>query len=189
VAETFVDLGDQQLKNIARRIRVYSMPRAYQEKKESPAKPQLFSGKAQSHEIKVFDSLFVPLAKWSMLLTGNYRCITHQEPRSICDAVHSDLKLSRSIYDHVDALARRLGANPKDQVPFEKYAAAAKSLVKPSSVARAVANGAPFVERVDLLVKLISHQLGVPNAEIDRAVQIVEHRLNERIVSGGSNAS
>ena len=27
-------------------------------------------------KLKVFDSLFVPLAKWSMLLTGNYRCIT-----------------------------------------------------------------------------------------------------------------
>ena len=47
--------------------------------------------------IKVFDSLFVPLAKWSMLLTGNYRCITPHEPQSIRDAVHSDLKLSQSI--------------------------------------------------------------------------------------------
>ena len=27
-------------------------------------------------KLKVFDLLFVPLAKWSMLLTGNYRCIT-----------------------------------------------------------------------------------------------------------------
>ena len=34
-------------------------------------------------KLKVFDSLFVPLAKWSMLLTGNYRCITPQEPQSI----------------------------------------------------------------------------------------------------------
>jgi hypothetical protein len=73
-------------------------------------------------------------------------------------------------------------------VPFEKYAAAAKSLVKPSSAARAVANGAPFIERVDLLVKLIAHQLGTPNAEIDRTVQIVDQRLNERIVPGGSGA-
>ena len=69
-------------------------------------------------KLKVFDSLFVPLAKWSMLLTGNYRCITLHEPQSIRDAVHSDLKLSQSIYDHVDAIARRLGADPKDQVPF-----------------------------------------------------------------------
>jgi hypothetical protein len=130
-------------------------------------------------KLKVFDSLFVPLAKWSMLLTGNYRCITPHQPRPIRDAVHDDLALSRSIYDHVDAVARRLGADPKDQVPFEKYAKAAESLLKPSSAARAIAAGAPFIERVDLLVKLISHQLGMPNAEIDRTVDIVEQKLNE----------
>jgi hypothetical protein len=135
-------------------------------------------------KLKVFDSLFVPLAKWSMLLTGNYRCITLEEPRSIRDAVHSDLKLSQSIYDHVDAIARALGADPKDQVPFEKYAKAAESLLKPSSAARAVASGAPFIERVDLLLKLISHQLGMPNDEIDRTVQIVDHKLSEKIVEG-----
>jgi hypothetical protein len=135
-------------------------------------------------KLKVFDSLFVPLAKWSMLLTGNYRCITLQEPRSIRDAVHADLKLSQSIYDHVDAIARRLGADPKDQVPFEKYAKAAESLLKPSSAARAVIAGAPFIERVDLLVQLISHQLGMPSAEIDRTVQIVDHKLSDRIVPG-----
>ena len=137
-------------------------------------------------KLKVFDSPFVPLAKWSMLLTGNYRCITLQEPRSIKDAVHSDIRLSQSIYEHVDAVARRLGADPKDQVPFEKYAKAAESLLKPSSAARAVAAGAPFIERVDLLVKLISHQLGAPNPEIDRTVQTVDQKLNEKIVEGGS---
>ena len=123
-----------------------------------------------------------------MLLTGNYRCITLHEPQSIRDAVHGDLTRSQSIYDHVDAIARRLGADPQDQVPFEKYAKAAQSLLKPSSAARAVANGAPFIERVDLLVKLISHELGVPNAEIDRTVQIVDQKLNERIVAGESSA-
>ena len=98
-----------------------------------------------------------------------------------CTAIST---LSRSIYEHVDGVARRLGADPKDQVPFEKYAKAAESLLKPSSAARAVANGAPFIERVDLLVKLISHQLGVPNAEIDHTVQTVDGRLNETVVPG-----
>ena len=139
-------------------------------------------------KLKVFDSLFVPLAKWSMLLTGNYRCITPHEPQSIRDAVHGDLKLSQSIYEHVDGIARRLGADPADQVPFGKYAKAAESLLKPSSAARAVAAGAPFIERVDLLVKLISHQLGVPSAEIDRTVDTVDQKLNEKIVAGGSGA-
>ena len=66
-------------------------------------------------------------------------------------------------------------------MPFAKYAKAAESLLKPSSAARAVAGGAPFIERVDLLVKLISHQLGVPNAEIDRTVQTVDQKLSEGI--------
>src|SRR6476661_3765858 len=139
-------------------------------------------------KLKVFDSLFVPLAKWSMLLTGNYRCITPHEPQSIRDAVHGDLKLSQSSYDHVDGIARRLGADPADQVPFAKYAKAAESLLKPSSAARAVASGAPFIERVDLLVKLVSDQLGAPSAEIDRTVQVVDQKLNERIVEGGSGS-
>jgi hypothetical protein len=123
-----------------------------------------------------------------MLLTGNYRCITPEEPQSIRDAVHGDLKVSQSIYDHVDAIARRLGADPQDQVAFGKYAKAAESLLKPSSAARAVAAGAPFIERVDLLVKLISQQLGMPNADIDRTVQVVDQKLNEKIVAGGSSA-
>jgi len=98
--------------------------------------------------------------------------------------VHGDLGLSRSIYEHVDAIARKLGADPADQVPFGKYAAAAESLLKPSSAARAEARGAPFIERVDLLVKLIADQLGMPDAEIDRTVETVDHKLDERIVPG-----
>lgn len=141
-------------------------------------------GKDVPVKLKVFDSLFVPFAKWSMLMTGNYRCVTPAEPRSIRDAVHGDVELSRSIYGHVDAITRKLGADAEDQVPFEKYAKAAESLLKPSSAARAIAGGAPFVERVDLLIALISQQLGMPNEEIDRTVKTVDSRLNESIVSG-----
>ncbi len=136
-------------------------------------------------KLKVFDSLFVPLAKWSMLLTGNYCCITPQEPRSIRDAVHHDLKLSQSTYEHVDAVARRLGADTTDQVPFEKYAKAAESLRQPSSVARAVASGAPVIERVDLLVKMISDELGMPHAAIDHTVEVVSAKLSATMVAGG----
>ncbi len=128
-------------------------------------------------KLRVYDSIFVPLAKWSMLLTGNYRCITRSEPRSIRDAVHSDLAMSKSIYEFVDALAQRLGADPEDAVPFEKYAKAAESLLKPSSAARAIAAGAPFIERVDVLVKLIAEDLGLSNAEITETVSIVDDQL------------
>jgi len=37
-------------------------------------------------KLKVFDSLYVPLAKWSMLITGNYRCIKAADMVSIRDA-------------------------------------------------------------------------------------------------------
>jgi hypothetical protein len=77
-------------------------------------------------KLKVHDSVFVPLAKWSMLLTGNYRCVQTGEVRSIREAVHSDLVQSREVYDWVSALCRKMGAAPDDQVPFEKYAAAAR---------------------------------------------------------------
>jgi hypothetical protein len=36
------------------------------------------------------------------------------------------------------------------------------------------------------LVKLISHQLGAPNAEIDRTVQIVNRKLNESVTADAS---
>jgi len=87
-------------------------------------------------KLRVFDSLFVPLAKWSMLLTGNYRCITPSDMRTAQEAVHSDLEESRSIYNFVNELCVKLGAAPGDLVPFEKYAAASQSLSRPASAAR-----------------------------------------------------
>lgn len=128
-------------------------------------------------KLRVHDSLFVPLAKWSMLLTGNYRCITPSGARSICEAVHDDLSLSRAIYAHVDAIARRLGADAADQVQFAKYASAAENLLKPSSAARAVMAGAPVIERVDRLVQLVARQLDMQHPEIDRIVARVDAAL------------
>src|SRR3954469_23743800 len=46
-------------------------------------------------KLKVHDSIFVPLAKWPMLLAGNYRCVQKDTVRPIKDAVHSDLAASR----------------------------------------------------------------------------------------------
>jgi len=129
-------------------------------------------------KLRVYDSLFVPLAKWSMLLTGNYRCVMRDDVRPIRDAVHGDLAKSESIYAFVDEVAQRLGADPADAVPFGKYVKAAESLLKPSSVARAVAAGAPFIERVDVLVQLIAQDLGMSNADVDETVDIVDRRLD-----------
>jgi len=128
-------------------------------------------------KLKVHDSVFVPLAKWAMLLAGNYRCIQNHGIRSIKETVHSDLEASRSVYNFVVKLCVSLGASEKDLVPFEKYAAAAQSLLTPSSAARAVEAGAPNIERTDRLVKAIGAQKGMRSAAVDEIVAVVDARL------------
>lgn len=138
-------------------------------------------GKDVPVKLRVFSSLFVPLAKWSMLLTGNYRCVTEDEAQPIREAVLGDVEKSRAIYGHVDALARKLGADPEDQVPFEKYAKAAEGLLKPSSVARAINSGATQVERVDKVVQALGKALDMPSPEVDRVVATVDARLARNV--------
>ena len=125
-------------------------------------------------KLKVHDSVFVPLAKWSMLLAGNYRCVQADGMRSIKDAVHSDPAATRAVYDWVFDLSVSLGAEPRDLVPFEKYAQAALSLLTPSSAARALANGAPNIERVDRLVQTIAAGKGKRLEAIDNTVALVD---------------
>ena len=128
-------------------------------------------------KLKVHDSIFVPLAKWSMLLTGNYRCVQRDGARSIRDAVHSDIEESRRVYNWVRDLCIKLGAAPDDLVPFEKYASAAQGLTRPSSAARALFAGAPNIERVDRLVQSIAAQKGMRLAAVDETVALVDARL------------
>jgi hypothetical protein len=124
-------------------------------------------------KLKVFDSLFVPLAKWSMLLTGNYRCIQADGMRPIKDAVLGDMTQSKDVYEWVAKLCETMGASPDDLVPFDKYAAAADGLAKPSSAARALAAGATNIERVDMIVQTFAAQLGMQNASVDQTVRVV----------------
>src|ERR1700694_182056 len=128
-------------------------------------------------KLKVHDSIFVPLAKWAMLLTGNYRCVTKDGAIDIKDAVHKDIEASRSVYNFVVDLCVKLGAKRDDLVPFEKYAAAAQSLTRPSSAARALNNGVPNIERADKLVQLIAKQKGLSHPIIDATVALVDARL------------
>ena len=128
-------------------------------------------------KLKVHESVFVPLAKWAMLLAGNYRCVTKDGIRSIKDSVHGDLETSRALYDWVVNLCVSLGANQKDLVPFEKYAAAAQGLASPSSAARALYAGAPNIERVDRLVQAVARQKGMRSAAVDEIVALVDAKL------------
>jgi hypothetical protein len=112
-----------------------------------------------------------------MLLAGNYRCVTKDGMRTAQEAVHSDIETSRSVYNFVIDLCVKLGANPADLVPFEKYAAAAQSLIRPASAARALQNGASYIERADKLVQLIATQKGLRHPVIDANVALVDARL------------
>lgn len=128
-------------------------------------------------KLRVHESIFTPLAKWSMLLAGNYRCITKDGMRTAQEAVHSNIAEAREVYNFVFDLCVKLGAKPDDLVPFEKYAAAAQSLSRPASAARALQNGAPNIERADKLVQLIARQKGMQNKYVDAIVALVDERL------------
>jgi hypothetical protein len=128
-------------------------------------------------KLRFHDSLFVPLAKWAMLLAGNYRCITDDGMQTAKEAVHTDIDESRSVYDFVVDVCVKLGASRDELVPFEKYAAAAESLSRPASAARALNNGTPNIERADKLVQLSARQVGMNHPVLDAIVARVDRRL------------
>ncbi len=128
-------------------------------------------------KLKVHESVFVPLAKWLMLITGNYRCVLEDNVRPIFNAVHDDPSLSHAVYHAVADLCIKYGATAADLVPFEKYANAAKSLQKPSSAARALLAGAENIERVDKLVQILAARTGNNHPEFDAIVNRVDQWL------------
>ena len=128
-------------------------------------------------KLKVHDSIFVPLAKWPMLIAGNYRCIRPEGAIPIRDAVHGNVDKSKAVYEWVSSLCKGLGADQEDLVPFDKYAKAAEGLAKPSSAARALFGGAEHIERVDCLVRRIARQQGLQSEVLDEIVTLVDERL------------
>jgi hypothetical protein len=136
-------------------------------------------------KLKVHESIYVPLAKWAMLIAGNYRCVGKDGMRPIMEAVHADLAATRAVYNWVSDLCISLGADKADMVPFEKYAAAAKSLGSPSSAARALAAGAPNIERVDKLVQTIAAAKGQRLASLDETVALVDGWLAKNRAKAG----
>lgn len=98
-------------------------------------------------------SLFTPLSKWPMLVTGNCRCVQAAgDPISIKDAVSHDVVQSQMLYEAVNSCLASIGAPASALVPFESYQRAAALLTRPSSLARGLAAGATAVERVDVLI-------------------------------------
>ena len=112
-------------------------------------------------------------------MAGNYRCIQEGGMRPIKEAVHTDLVATQSVYEWVIELCVAMGGERSDLVPFEKYANAALSLVNPSSAARALANGAPNIERVDKLVQSVAVQFGMQSDSVDETVVLVDGWLEK----------
>lgn len=140
-------------------------------------------------KLKLSNSIFTPFAKWSMLMCGNYRCILPEGIRSIYDAVHSDIKLSRTIYEDVNNLLLKIGSDesnivaeacdkPPIIVPFEKYSNAARVLTNPSSVARSIDGGTKNIERVDLLILKIAKHFNLKFIWLEEIVETINKRLN-----------
>jgi hypothetical protein len=152
-------------------------PTALLRKLEADIDAARFDGIEIPVKLRVYDSVFVPLAKWPMLIAGNYRCIRRDDMVSIKEAVHANLDKSREIYDWVWELCKRLGAADADLVPFEKYAKAAAELASPSSLARALFGGAEHIERVDCLIQRIAWQQGLQFDALDEIVALVNERL------------
>jgi hypothetical protein len=119
-----------------------------------------FEGMELPVKLKVHDSIFVPLAKWAMLIAGNYRCVRADKVVSIREAVHGDLAASKAVYEWVVDLCVELGASRDDMVPFEKYAKAAESLQSPSAAARALAGVPTDMEPVHRKIQGVREEGG-----------------------------
>lgn len=125
-------------------------------------------------KLKANGSIFVPLAKWPMLISGSYRCLMTEPIASIREAVHRNLSATEAIYDEVAHLCLVLGAAEADLVPFERYADAARSLQSPSSAMRALASGVIHIERVDKLIAAIAAHVGRPIPALDEIVARID---------------
>jgi hypothetical protein len=127
-------------------------------------------------------SKFVPLAKWPMLITGNFRCMTDGAPISIGEAVCNNEHESRELYEWVMQVCMALGVEESTVVPFNRYLAAAEGLSLPSSLARGLYAGATAVERVDKLIHTLARHRGMNHQTLDRIVADVSATLeNNRV--------
>lgn len=147
----------------------------------------VISFNGEQHEIGVrliaHHHPLVSMAKWPMLITGNFRCWSPKGIVSIADAVHSDLEVSAEVYEWVSSVCQKLCGSGDFQdaplVPFDRYAEAAHSLTLPSSLARGLSNGVPRVERVDKLLQKLAMSLDMQNVYLDSIVSHVDSALAE----------
>ena len=119
-------------------------------------------------KLKVHDSIFVPLAKWAMLLTGNYRCVTKDGARSPSRRRCTPTSRLRARSTTSCATSASSWApRPTIWCRSRNTPLPREGLTRPSSAARALNNGAPNIERADKLVQAIAAQKGLRNP-VDR---------------------
>jgi hypothetical protein len=124
-------------------------------------------------KLKVHESVYVPLAKWSMCsrattVASDPTAYALDPRRGPATSTH------RARSTNGCQAVRRARRPPDDLVPFEKYANAALSLLNPSPAARALAAGAPNIERVDRLVQALGAQKHMRSDAIDAVVANVD---------------
>jgi hypothetical protein len=126
-------------------------------------------------------SIFVPLAKWPMLVTGNCRSLSETgEAIAIATVLSRDPEASRTLYECVNNSLIAIGAPVSVLVPFEAYLSAGQRLLRPSSLANAISAGARDVERIDLVVLELLRATSAPTTEIqmlERISDVIARRL------------
>tara|TARA_B110000305_G_C19406756_1_gene623198 strand:- start:806 stop:1852 length:1047 start_codon:yes stop_codon:yes gene_type:complete len=128
--------------------------------------------------LKIYESKYIFMTKWPMLITGNYRCFTAKGIRSIKESVFHDLKYSEKIYNSIYNLCIKLGCSKNDLVEFRHYANAAKKLIYPSSFSREIDKNKISVERLDKLIKKISEEQSVKLNFLNDITEKIELRLD-----------
>ena len=129
-------------------------------------------------KLKVHDSVFVPLAKWSMLIAGNYRCVQKDGMRSIKDAVHCrhrGLAVGLQLGGQAVHVSGRRREGPGAVRKIRQRGAVAGE-ARPPRRGR-LFGGAPNIERVDRLVQAIAAQKGMQSKVVDETVALVDARL------------
>ena len=129
--------------------------------------------------LNIIKTKFIIMAKWPMLICGNYRCVKNDKIISIYEAVNENKESSEKIYNDVVKLCLKLGAQEKTMVPFEHYFKRTKQLDAPSSIARAIDNKKNNIERFDKLLEIISLENGVKIKNLDIIIKTIDDRLEK----------
>lgn len=129
-------------------------------------------------KLNVFNNLFIPMTKWPMLITGNYRCLTETGIITIKEAVFKNLEESKQIYEDVLKLCLLLGANEEIMINFKTYLNAVEKLNSASSVAKAVESGNKNIERVDKLIFFLSKQTNINIFKLNEIIKLHDKKIS-----------